>query len=314
MQAALTKNVKLLTTTPDTSSTKQPLPMPSGIKPTNSTTVSPNPQNTPNQYLPPPPTPPKVLVQQSSVKLPPLPSTKPPLPVVPPPPPPPTLPPLPPTPNQMLVSQGVAQLPPPPMPPIPPAGFPIYPYTPLQNTTQSFANSMFSQPPSLIPSVSVQYRPHETIARELGVQFMGESGSARPSYSENYNQRENASQQQSQSFSEFDIQDSYEENRQKYNEVHTFSRESAFIAGSYGNNGSQHFIDGVGSQHYSETVQHYVDSGSQHYSDTAYQSGLPFRATTLNKRGFSNRSSRPLPPPPQYHQSRQIRNHPYQRR
>lgn len=201
------------------------------------------------------------------------------------------------------------------MPPIPPAGFPIYPYTPLQNTTQSFANSMFSQPPSLIPPVSVQFRPHEAITRELSAQFIGESGPPRPSYGESYNQRENASQQQSQSFSEYEMQDSYEENRQKYNDSRAFSRESAFVGGSYGSNGSQHFVDGVGGQqHYSESGQHYIDGGSQHYSDSTYQSGMPFRTTALNKRGFSNRSSRPLPPPPQYQQSRQVRHHPYQRR
>jgi len=316
MQAAVTKNVKLLPT-PNASPPKQSsLPTPPGVTPPNST-VLPSPQNTQNQYLPLPPTPPKILLQQPSLKRPPLPLTRPPLPTVPPPPLPPTLPPPPPAPNQILMSQSVAQLPPPPMSQITPTGFPpMYPYTPLPNTTQSFTNSMFSQPPNLIPApVSVQFRPHEAIPREMGVQFMGESVPPRASYGENYNQRENMQQpQSSQSFGDFEMQDSYEENRQKFNENRAFSREGAFVGGNYGN-GSQHFVDG---QHYSESGQHYVDGGggggSQHYSDPTYQSGLPFRATALNKRGFNSRSSLPLPPPPQYQQNRQVRNHPYQRR
>lgn len=184
-----------------------------------------------------------------------------------------------------------------------------------------------SQPPNLIPPppVPVQFRPHEAIARELSVQqFMGESGPPRPPYGENYNQRENMSQQQSQSsqsFNEFEIQDTYEDNRQKYNENRAFNRvgESAFVGGGNYGNGSQHFVDG-GGQHFSESGgQHYVDGGSvggnQHYSDPTFPSGLPFRATALNKRGFNNRSSRPMPlPPTQYQSNRQVRNHPYQRR
>lgn len=143
----------------------------------------------------------------------------------------------------------------------------------------------------------------------MGVQFLGDSVPPRSSYGENYNQRENMSQQQSQPppFSEFEMQDSYDENRQKYNENRAFNREGPFIGGSYGN-GSQHFGDG--GQHYSESGQHYVDGGSQHYPDPAYQQ---FRGNIPNKRGFNNRSNRPPPPPSQY-QNRQVRNHPYQRR
>lgn len=167
---------------------------------------------------------------------------------------------------------------------------------------------MFSQPPNLIPPVPGQYRPHEGMT-PMGVQFMGESVPPRPPYGENYNQRETLSQQQSQPpqpFSDFELQEAYEENRQKYNESRVFNRDSAFVGGSYGN-GSQHFVDG---SHYSETGQHYIDGSSQHYSDQAYQQ---FRANTPSKRGFNNRNNRPPPPPPQY-QNRQVRNHPYQRR
>lgn len=315
MQAALTKNVKMLTT-PNISSVKQ-LPMPPGIKPTNST-VPPKSQAVQKPFLPPPPTPPKLLLQhQLPLKRPPLPAARPPLPAMPPPPPPPSLPPPPPAPNQMLIPQSVTQLPPPPMqppPPIPPAGFPPgfpgYPYPPLQNPAQSFANSMFSQPPNLISSVPGQYRTHETLAA-LGVQFRNESVPPRPPYGENYNQRESMSQQQSkppQTFSEFDLQDSYDENRLKYNESRAFSRDGVFVGGSYGN-GSQHYADG-GGHHFAESGHHYVDGISQHYADPAYQQ---FRGNTPIKRGFNNRSNRHPAPPPQY-QNRQVRNHPYQRR
>jgi len=198
-----------------------------------------------------------------------------------------------------------------PPPPIPPVGFPpMFPYPPLQNTAQSFANSIFSQPPNLIPPVSTQYRPHEVMASR-NVQFMSESGPSRQPYGDNYNQRENMLQQQSQPqpkpFSEFDMQDSYEENRQKYIESRAFNRDGIFVGGSYGN-GSQHFVDS--GPHYSESGQHFIDGGSQHYSDPAYQQ---FRGNTPNKRDFINRSTRPPPPPSQY-PNRQVRNHPYQRR
>lgn len=304
-QAAIAKNVKLVTI-PNVPSAKPLLPMPPGIKPHNST-VPPKQQNVPKSYLPPPPTPPQLL-QPLPSKRPPLPSTKPPLPAMPPPPPPPSLPPPPPVPNQLLIPQ----LPPPPLqpPPLPPTGFPpmFPPYSSLQNAAQSFANSLFStQPPNLISAVSGQYRPHE-IMTSMGVQYMGESGPPRPPYSENYHQRENMSQQKSQlplTYSEFEIQDSYEENRKKFlDSTRTFNRESNFVGGSYGN-GSQHY--GESSRHYSESGQHYVDGGSQQYSDPAYQQ---FRGNMPNKRDFNNRSIRPLP---QY-QNRQGRNHPYQRR
>jgi len=298
IQAAITKNVKLITT-PNTSPAKQLLPMPPGIKPSISN-IPPKPINAQKPFLPPPPTPPKLLLQQTPLKRPPpLPSTRPPLPTMPPPPPPPSLPPPPPAPNQMLIPPGVTQLPPPmqPPPPIPPSGFPMYPpYPPLQNAPQSFANSMFSQPPNLISSVSGQYRPHETMTSSI--QFMGESVPPRQSYSENYNPRESMTQQSTQSFTDFEMQDAYEE-RQKYNDSRAFSREGAFASSSYGN-GSQHFVDGG---------QHYVDGGSQHFSDPAY---LQFR-NTPNKRGFNTRTNRPPLPPPQY-QNRQVRHHPYQRR
>jgi len=302
MQAAITKNVKLITT-PNTSPGKQSLPMPPGIKPSVSN-VPPKQPNAQKPFLPPPPTPPKLLLQQPPIKQPPpLPSTRPPLPTMPPPPPPPSLPPPPPTPNQMLMPQGVSQLPPPPMqppPPIPPSGFPpMYPYPPLQNPAQSFANSMFSQPPNMISTVPGQYRPHEPMG---SIQFIGESVPPRQPYGENYNQRENMTQQPPQPFSEFDMQDSYEENRQKYNDNRAFNRDGAFVGGTYGN-GSQHFVDG-GPHYSSESGQHYVDGGSQHYSDPAY---LQY------KRGFNTRTNRPPPPPPQY-QNRQVRHHPYQRR
>lgn len=303
MQAAITKNVKLLNT-PNASSAKQSLPMPPEIKSSNSI-VSSKPQNTQKPFLPPPPTPPKLLLQQSHLKLPPLPSTRPPLPSMPPPPPPPTLPPPPPTPKQMLIQPSAPQLPPPPMqppPPIPPTGFPMYPYAPLQNAAQPFANTMFSQPPNMIQTVPGQYRPHESMP-PMGVQFLSESVPPRQSYSENYNQRENMAQQQSQppqSFSEFEIQESYEENRQKYTENHVFNRDGTFVGANYGN----------GSQHYSEST-HYVDGSSQHYSESVYQQ---FRGNTTNKRGFNNRSNRPPPIPPPQYQNRQLRNHPYQRR
>ncbi|XP_025198607.1 cyclin-K-like [Melanaphis sacchari] len=309
MQAAITKNVKLITTS-NTSPAKQSLPMPPGIKPSISN-VPPKPQNVQKPFLPPPPTPPKLLLQQSPIKRPPpLPSTRPPLPTMPPPPPPPSLPPPPPAPNQMLMPQGVTtQLPPPPMqppPPIPPSGFPpMYPYPPLQNAAQSYANSMFSQPPNMISSVPGQYRPHETMG---SIQFIGESVPQRQPYGENYNQRENMTQQPPQPFSEFDMQDTYEENRQKYNDSRAFNRDGAFVGGSYGN-GSQHFVDG-GPHYSSESGPHYVDGGSQLYSDPAY---LQFRANAPNKRGFNTRTNRPPPPPPQY-QNRQVRHHPYQRR
>lgn len=299
-QAAIAKNVKLVTI-PNVPSAKPLLPMLPAIKPQNST-LPPKQQNVPKSYLPPPPTPPQLL-QQLPSKRPPLPSTKPPLPAMPPPPPPPSLPPPPPVPNQMLIPQ----LPP---PPLPPTGFPpmFPPYSSLQNAAQSFANSLFStQPPNLISTVSGQYRPHE-IMSSMGVQYMGESGPPRPSYSENYHQRENITQQKSQpplTYSEFEVQDSYEENRKKFlDSTRTFNRESNFVGGSYGN-GSQHF--GEGSRHYSESGQHYVDGGSQQYSDPAYQQ---FRGNMPNKRDFNNRSNRPVP---QY-QSRPGRNHPYQRR
>jgi len=309
MQAAITKNVKLITT-PNTLPVKQLLPMPPGIKPSISNVPPKPPQNAQKPFLPPPPTPPKLLFQQSPLKRPPpLPSSRPPLPTMPPPPPPPSLPPPPPTPNQMLIPPSVTQLPPPPMqpPPIPPAGFPMYPYPPLQNAGQSFANSIFSQPPNLISSVPGQYRSHEALA---SIQFMGESVPPRQSYSENYNQRENMTQQSTQPFSDFENQDAYEESRQKYIESRAFSRDSAFAGGSYGN-GSQHFVDG-GPHFSSESGQHYVDSASQlFHSDPAY---LQFRGNPPNKRGgFNTRTNRPLPPPPQY-QNRQVRHHPYQRR
>lgn len=312
MQAALTKNVKMLTS-PSISSVKQmPMPLP-GTKPPNSI-VPPKPQVVQKPYLAPPPIPPKLLLHQLPVKRPPLPTAKPPLPAMPPPPPPPTLPPPPPVPSQLLISQNITQLPPPPMqppPPIPPAGFPpgfpAYTYPPLQNPAQSFANSMFSQPPNLISSVPGQYRTHETLAA-LGVQFRNESVPPRPPYGENYNQRESMSQQSKlpQPFSDFDLQDSFDENRLKYSESRAFSRDGVFIGGSYGN-GSQHYGDGV--HHYGESGHRYVDAISQHYSDPAYQQ---FRGNTPIKRGFNNRSNRP-PAPPQY-QNRQVRNHPYQRR
>ncbi|XP_025420807.1 cyclin-K isoform X2 [Sipha flava] len=309
MQAAITKNVKMLTS-PNASSVKQLLPMPPGIKQPSNSVIPPKLQNAPKPFLPPPPTPPKMLLPQPPLKRPPLPLTRPPLPTMPPPPPPPNLPPPPPVPNQMLLPPSVTQMPPPPMqppPPIPPAGFPMYPYPP--HAAQPFTNSMFSQPPNMIPAVPGQYRPREAIA-SMGVPFMGESVPPRAPYGENYNQRENISQQQSQTskqFNEYEMQDSYEESRQKYNESRAFNREAAYVAGTYGN-GSQHFVDG--SQHYTENIPHYVDGGNQHYSDPAYQ---PFRGNNPNKRGFNNRSNRPLPPP-QYQPNRQIRNHPYQRR
>lgn len=134
------------------------------------------------------------------------------------------------------------------------------------------------------------------------IQFIGESVPPRQPYGENYSQRENMTQQPPQSFSEFDMQDSYEENRQKYNDNRAFNRDGAFVGGTYGN-GSQHFVDG-GPHYSSESGQHYVDGGSQHYSDPAY---LQY------KRGFNTRTNRPPPPPPQY-QNRQVRHHPYQRR
>lgn len=308
MQAAITKNAKMFTS-PNASSAKQLLPMLPGIKQPSNSAFPPKLPNAQKLFVPPPPTPPKMLLPQPPSKRPPLPSSKPPLPSMPPPPPPPNLPPPPPVPSQLLMPPSVTQLPPPPMqppPPIPPAGFPMYPYPP--HAAQTFASSMFSQPPNMIPSVSRHYRPHESMS-SMGVPFMGESVPSRPPYGDNYNQRENIPQQQSltsKSFNEYEMQDSYEESRQKYNESRAFNREAAFIAGTYGN-GSQHFVDS--SHHYTE-IPHYVDGGSQHYSDPAYQQ---FRGNTPNKRGFNNRSNRPLPPP-QYPPNRQIRNHPYQRR
>jgi hypothetical protein len=180
----------------------------------------------------------------------------------------------------------------------------MYPYPPLQNPAQSFANSMFSQPPNMISSVPGQYRPHETMG---SIQFIGDSVPPRQPYGDNYNQRENMTQPPPQPFGEFDMQDTYEENRQKY-DSRAFNRDGAFVGGSYGN-GSQHFVDG-GPHYSSESGQHYVDGGSQHYSDPAY---LQFRGNTPNKRGFNTRTNRPPPPPPQY-QNRQVRHHPYQRR
>ncbi|KAL5239091.1 hypothetical protein ACI65C_006501 [Semiaphis heraclei] len=312
MQAAITKNVKLITT-PNTSPAKQLLPMPPGIKPSISN-IPTKPINAQKPFLPPPPTPPKLLLQLTPLKRPPpLPSTRPPLPTMPPPPPPPSLPrppslpPPPPKPNQMLIPPDVTQLPPPPMrppPPIPPSGFPKYPsYLPLKNAPQSFANSMFSQPPNLISSVSGQYRPHETMSSSI--QFMGESVPLRQSYSENYNQRESMTRQSTQSFTDFKMQDAYEE-RQKYNDSRAFSRDGAFASGSYRNR-SQHFIDG--DSHFScESGQHYVDGGSQHFSDPVY---LQFRNTS-NKHGFNTRTNQPPLPPPKY-RNRQVRHNPYQR-
>lgn len=316
LQAAITKNSKLLTS-PNASLAKPMLPMPPGIKVPNSTIPPKQQQDVSKPFLSLPSTLPKLL-PNLPLQRPPLPSTRPPLPAMPPPPPPPSHPPLPPTPNQLLMAQGVPQLPPPPLqpPPISPSGFPpMYPpYSSLQNAAQSFANSMFTtQPPSLIPPTLGQYRSHETMATSIGVQFIGDSGPPRPPYGgENYNQRENQPQQQSQPppplpFSEFELQDAYEE-RQKYIETRAFTRDGVFVGGNYGN-GSQHFSDGS-SQHYSENSQHYVDGGGQHYSDPIYQQ---YRGNTPNKRGFSNRNNRPLPPPPQY-QNRQVRSHPYQRR
>lgn len=305
MQAAISKNVKLLS--PTSTPVKQ-LPMPPGMNPSNSA-VALKSQNASKPFLPPPPTPPKVLLQQQPPqKRPPLPSTRPPLPALPPPPPPPSLPPPPPAPNQMLMPQGVASMPPPPMqpPPIPGGNFPMYSYAPIQNAAQSFPNPMFSQPPNLIPPpVPAQYRSHDTMPPSMGgVQYMGEAVPSRPpNYNDNYSQREPAVQQQSHSYSDYDIaEDAYDESRQN----RVFARDGAYPSGSYGN-GSQHYADA--SQHYSESAQHYVDASSQHYSEAAYQQ---FRGSVSNKRVF-NRNSRPPPPPPQY-QNRQVRSHPYQRR
>lgn len=286
MQAAISKNVKLVTPSNVLPVKHSLASMPSGIN-------SGLPQNQDAQkpflHLPPSPL--------SPVKLPPLPHMRPPLPIMPPPPPPPpNLPPPPPAPNQILIAQGVTQLPPPPMqppPPIRPASYHMYPsYSPLhQNAARSFANTMFTQPPNLITTGPGQYRSHDTMAN----MFSGEPVSSRTPYSESYSQRETVSQQQSQppsssSFTEFEMQ---EESRQNYNETRVFNRDGVFVGGSYSNNGSQQF----------------GDSG-QHYSDAAYQQ---FRGNVPNKRLFTNRSSRPPIPPPQY-QNRQIRNHPYQRR
>lgn len=287
MQAAISKNVKLATP-PNVLPVNHSLPpMPSGIKPINSGL----PQNAQKPFLPPPPTPPNKLLM-SPLKRPPLPQSRPPLPAMPPPPPPPNLPPPPPAPNQILIPQGVPQLPPPPMqppPPLRPPGYPIFPYgPPHQNAAQSFANTMFTQPPNLntVPGHYID-RSRDTMAP----MFRGESVPPRPPYGESYSQRETVSQQQSQlpspsSFTDFEMQ---EESRPIYNETRVFNRE---FGASYNNNGSQHFVD-----------------SSQHYSDAAYQQ---FRGNMPNKRLFINRSNRPQIPP-QY-QNRQIRNHPYQRR
>lgn len=301
-QVAIAKNVKAATS-PTAPSAKSLLPMPPGVNPVNST-LPPKQQNVP-KCLPPPPTPPQLL-QQLPLKIPPLPSSaRPPLPVIPPPPPPTSLPPPPPIPNQLLL----------PPPPLPPTGFPpmFSQYSSLQNDIQmSYANPLFStQPPNMIPAVSGQYRSHD-IMTSMGVQYMNESGPPpRTPYSENYTQRENMTQQNSQpqqTYSEFEMQDSYDENRQNYIETaRAFNRDSSFVGGSYGN-GSQHY--GESSRHYSESGQHYVDGGSQQYSDPAYQQ---FRGNMQNKREFNNRSNRPQPPSSQY-QNRQVRNHPYQRR
>lgn len=315
MQAAITKNVKLLNK-PNITPAKPLLPMPPGVKPSNAI-LPPKPPNVHKPYLPPPPTPPKLL-QHLPQKRPPLPSSRPPLPAMPPPPPPPTLPPPPPVPNQLLMPQSVSQLPPPPMqppPPIPPAGFPpMYPYAQHPNVAQSFANSMFSQPPNLKPPVPGQYRSHESMA-SLGVPFLSDAGPPRLPYGENYVQRENITRQpqppppQQPQYTEFELQEAYEETRKKYLESQVYNRDSAYVGGNYGN-GSQHFGDSS-NQLYSESGQHYGDGGSQHFSDPAYQQ---FRESTpINKRGFNNRNNRPPPPPPQY-QNRQVRSHPYQRR
>lgn len=311
MQAAISKNMKL---TQIASPVKQSLPMPPGMNPSNIAVVS-KPQNAPKPFLPPPPTPPKILTQQSSQKRPPLPSARPPLPVLPPPPPPPSIPPPLPASNQILIPPSIAPLPPPPPmqpPPIQPATYPMYPYPPLQNAAQPFANPMFSQPPNLISApVPPQYRPHEAMP-PMGVQYMGEAVPPRPNYNDNYNPRDSIAQQQPHPYNDYDMQegvfqDSYDENRQKYNDSRSFNRDAAYVGGSFGN-GSQHYGDG--SQLYGEGAQHYGDVSSQHYSDAAYQQ---FRGGPTNKRGFNNRGSRPPPPPTQY-QNRQVRNHPYQRR
>ncbi|XP_050442622.1 cyclin-K-like [Adelges cooleyi] len=313
MQAAMTKNVKLLSTQVYSTPTKSILPMPPGIKPqTNSTIMSSKPQTIQKPFLQPPPIPPKLLLQQPSQKRPPLPSTRPPLPIRPPPPPPPSQPPLPPTPNQIIMPpQGVAPLPHPPMqpPPMPPGNFPMYPYAPLPtNPAQQFANHMFPpQPPNMMPTTSSSFRGHESMT-SIGVQYMNEAPPSRPPYNEKYNQRENLSHPPVQSYNEYDMQDggfqdSYDENRQKYIDGRSYTREVAYGASNYGN--GQHYSESA--QHFSESSQHYSDSAS-HYSDATYQqyrgSGPP------TNRNFNNRNSRP---PPTY-QSRQVRNHPYQKR
>jgi len=254
MQAAITKNVKLITT-PNTLPVKQLLPMPPGIQPSISN-VPPKPQNAQKTFLPPPPTPPRLLLSLSPLKRPPpLPSTIQISPTMPPPPPPPTLPPPLPTPNKMLIPPGVTQLP----PPIPPADFPMYPYPPLQNAGQSFRDSIFSQPPNLTSSVP-----------------------------------KNMTQQSTKSFSDFETQDKYEGRRLKYIKSHAFSRDSAFYGRSYGN-GSQYFVDG-GPHFSRESGQHYVDSGIQFFhSDPAYlqfRGNLPYKRG-FNTR--TNRPSPPPP-------------------
>ncbi|XP_025207298.1 cyclin-K-like [Melanaphis sacchari] len=297
IQAAITKNVKLITTS-NTLTVKQLLPMPPRIK--SSISVSPKLQNVQKPFLPPSPTPPKLFLQQSPFKIPPqLSSAKPPLPKMPPPPSPPSLlpllPPLPPpstATNQMLMPQDITtQLPPPPLQPPPPppptllSGFPsIYPYLLLKNTAQSYANSMFSQPPNINSIVPGQNSPHETMG---SIQLIGKSVPQRQPYGENYNKKEN---------------------RQKYNDSRILNRDGVIVGGSYGNR-SQRRVDG-GSHYSNESGPPYIEGDSQRYSDPAY---LNFRANTPNKRGLNTRTNQPPLPPPRY-KNRQVRYHPYQRR
>ncbi|XP_050526199.1 cyclin-K-like [Daktulosphaira vitifoliae] len=299
MQAAMSKNVKLLAIQTSNTSTKGILPMPSGTKPqTNSTVATSKPQNVQKQFLHPPPTPPKLLLQQPTQKLPPLPSTRPPLPEKPPPPP--SQPPLPPPPpNQMIMTtQSVAPLPHPPMqpPPIPPGNFPpMYSYVPMPgNPPQPYPNPMFQpQPTNMMNAVPPPYRPHETMP-PIGMPYISEAVPPRPPYNDNYNQRDNMIQPPPQTYNEYDMadggfQEPFDENRQKYIDGRSFKHDGSFGGPNYGN-----------------VPQHY---DGPHYPDPAYQQ---YRAHLPANRGFNNRNNRP--PPPVYQNRPPLRNHPYQKR
>ncbi|XP_050530820.1 cyclin-K-like [Daktulosphaira vitifoliae] len=302
MQAAMTKNVKLLASQTSNTPIKSIVPVPPGTKPQVNSVATTKTQSIQKQVLQPPPTPPKLLVQQTTQKHPPLPSTRPPLPERPPPPP--SQPPLPPNPNQMIiVPQNVTSLPHPPMqpPPIPPGNFPpMYPYAPMPgNPQQPYLNPMFPpQPSNMMNTAPSPYRPHESMP-PMGISYMGEAAPQRPPYNESYNQRQNITQPPPpppplQTYNEYEMtdggfQEPFDDNRQKY------------IDGSYGgpNYGSvsQSYNDG----------QHYNENGT-HYPDPSYQQ---YRPHLPANRGFNNRNNRP---PPVYQNRPPIRNHPYQKR